>query len=206
MGVQQWIGSRRGAKQERKDMAQWRERGFAAPSPPFIKREVLARHSAPQATWVETGTFQGDTTAFLAERARKVISIEPEPALYAAAAARFRDRPNVELHAGLSEQVMPGVLKALSGDVRFWLDGHYSAGITHKGPKDTPIVDELALIGAALPAWGQVAVLVDDVRCFEPTNPEFADYPSRDFLVHWAVQHRLNWTIEHDIFVASNFR
>jgi hypothetical protein len=54
--------------------------------------------------------------------------------------------------------------------------------------------------------WDQVAVLVDDVRCFEPTDPDFKDYPERNFLVRWAESHGLVWMIEHDIFVAKNFR
>jgi hypothetical protein len=190
-------------KRQAKEIAQWRARGFAAPSPAFVKREVLARHNLPDATWVETGTFQGDTTAFLATRAKKVISIEPEPKLYAAAKQRFEGQPKVEIRNGLSEAVLPEVLPTLSGNVCFWLDGHYSAGFTHKGPVDTPIVDELNHIGRALQSWAGVAVLVDDVRCFEPTDPEFRDYPARSHLSRWADQHGLTWTIEHDIFIAK---
>lgn len=196
-----------GGSAEKRELADWAERGYSAPSPPFVKRAVLARYSDPQATWVETGTFKGDTTAYLAERARKVVSIEPEPTLFAAVSERFRNSANVELHEGLSEEVMPKVLAGLSGgQTRFWLDGHYSAGITHKGPVDTPIVEELRLIGEALPRLGKVAVLVDDVRCFDPGNPEYADYPDRRFLVDWATRHGLNWSIEHDIFIARNYR
>lgn len=207
MGASQWLGGWGDNRKQLRELEKWAERGYLAPSPPFVKRAVLARYSAPQATWVETGTFEGDTTAYLAERARKVISIEPEPALFAAVAERFRNEPKVELHNGLSENVMPQVLAGISGgQTRFWLDGHYSAGFTHKGPVDTPIVEELRLIGEALPRLGEVAVLVDDVRCFEPGDPLFKDYPERHYLVDWARQHGLNWLIEHDIFVARNFR
>jgi hypothetical protein len=31
-----------------------------------------------------------------------------------------------------------------------------------------------------------VAVLVDDVRCFDPQIEEFSTYPPIDFLVDWA--------------------
>lgn len=200
------IADFRAARRRHKEMANWAARQYEAPAPAFIKREVLLRNGIPEATWVETGTFQGDTTALLAQRARRVISIEPEPTLYAKAAARFQGRGNVEIRNGLSEEVMPSVLPTLSGDVCFWLDGHYSAGITHKGPKDTPIVEELAFIGQALPRWGRVAVLVDDVRCFDPGHPEYSSYPDRNFLVEWAARNKLNWHIELDIFVARNFR
>lgn len=206
MSIQDLIAARRLARRQRKELADWACRGYAAPSPAFVKRQVLLRHGAPRSTWIETGTFEGDTTAFLAQHAAKVISIEPEPRLYAAVVERFRGQPTVELQHGLSEDVLPRVLPQLKGNVSFWLDGHYSAGFTHKGPIDTPIVDELNAIGPAIAGWDKVAVLVDDVRCFEPTDPEFKDYPDRSFLVRWAESHKLVWMIEHDIFVAKNFR
>jgi hypothetical protein len=50
---------------------------------------------------------------------------------------------------------------------------------------------------------GQV-VMVDDIRLFDPTNPQFFAYPSIDFVVDWARKHNLRWHIEHDIFIAKN--
>ncbi len=47
-----------------------------------------------------------------------------------------------------------------------------------------------------------VTVLVDDVRCFDPSQTEYAQYPSRSTLVAWADRLDLWWIIEHDIFVA----
>ncbi len=182
--------------------AEWVVRAFAAPSPPCVKRATILRLGLPDATWVETGTFLGDTTALLARQARRVHSIEPEPKLCARAKARFADSPNVEIHAGLSEEVLPGILASLSGDVCFWLDGHYSAGITFKGPKDTPIAEELAAIEAAAPRLARLVVMVDDVRCFDPSQPEYADYPPKTFLISWAERMGFAWHIEHDIFVA----
>lgn len=192
----------RAAHRRRRELDRWAEAGYAMPAPPFVKRAVLRRNGLPGATWVETGTFQGDTTDFLAADGSRVVTIEPEPRLHAAAAERFRGRPNVDVRHGLSEDVMPALLPTIEGDVCFWLDGHYSAGVTYKGPKDTPIVDELACIAMHLPRWRRVVVMVDDVRCFEPWQPDFAGYPPRDHLVKWAASHGLRWHIEHDIFVA----
>ncbi len=186
----------------RREHAEWSKRDFAAPSPPHIKRATLLRLGLPEATWIETGTFMGDTTALLARRARRVHSIEPEPKLCAQAKTRFAAAPNVEIHAGSSEAVLPGILARLEGDVCFWLDGHYSAGVTFKGPKDTPIAEELAAIEAAGPRLGRIVVLVDDIRCFDPAQPEFADYPSKAFLIAWAERLGFSWHIEQDIFVA----
>ncbi|MDF3032120.1 MAG: hypothetical protein K0R03_2678 [Moraxellaceae bacterium] len=181
----------------------WARREFAAPSPHFIKQQVLLRNRLPNATWVETGTYMGDTTHVLSGVAQMVYSIEPEPKLFARADQRFRGTANVKILNGTSESVFPELIPKLAGDVCFWLDGHYSAGLTFKGAQDTPIVDELKVIGENLAKMNRAVVLVDDIRCFNPALPEYSTYPSLDFLVDWARQHKLSWHIEHDIFVAS---
>jgi hypothetical protein len=184
--------------------ATWGRRRFAAPSPHFIKQACLIRNGAPNATWVETGTYLGQTTAFLARHGDKVYSIEPEPALFANARRYFRGFANVEVLNGTSEQIFPGLLPRISGNVNFWLDGHYSAGITFKGRQDTPILDELEEISSNLSRFDKVCVLVDDIRCFNPNQAEYSTYPSIDVLVDWARRNHMHWHIEHDIFVARN--
>lgn len=182
----------------------WADREFAAPSPHFVKQAVLLRNGLRDATWVETGTFMGDTTSVLSRVAKMVYSIEPEPTLFSKAEQRFSNTSNVKIINGLSEDVFPKLLPTISGNICFWLDGHYSAGITFKGPKDTPILDELAAIGQNMEQMSKIVVMVDDVRCFDPRNPEFSAYPPVDFLVDWARKYTLIWHIEHDIFIAKN--
>lgn len=185
-----------------RDCLQWSKRHYAAPSPHFIKQGCLLRNGLPAATWVETGTFLGQTTQLLAQHGTQVYSIEPEPKLYARARNLFSKHGNVEILNGTSEAVFPTLLPRITGDVNFWLDGHYSAGITFKGPQDTPILDELDCISRNIDHFGRICVLVDDIRCFNPRLPEYSTYPSLDTLVAWANKHKLDWHIEHDIFIA----
>ena len=186
------------------EASEWKSRQYAAPSPVLIKRQVLMRNSAPNATWVETGTFLGETTKFLAPTAKHVFSLEPEPALFRRAKQRFANTPNVSIINVTSEVCFPSLLPTLSGTVNFWLDGHYSAGVTFRGNADTPIIEELAQIEANLQRFSKVNVLVDDVRCFNPSLAEYSSYPPIDFLVDWATRNKLGWHIEHDIFVARS--
>lgn len=188
-----------------RELVHWGSRSFASPSPQFIKQSCLVRNGIAGATWVETGTFLGATTQLLSKHAPKVYSIEPEPTLYANARAKFENMKNVEIIKGTSEDVFPTLLSGITGNVNFWLDGHYSAGITFRGHQETPIADELDQIGKHLAHFGKLVVLIDDVRCFNPNVPEYATYPSLDFLVDWARTNHLHWHIEHDIFVAKNF-
>lgn len=187
-----------------KEYGEWAKRGFSAPSPHFIKQACLIRNSFPNATWVETGTYLGQTTELLAKMASFVYSLEPEPTLYSNAKKLFQNHGNVEVINAPSEKAFPGLLPKINGDVNFWLDGHYSEGVTFKGEMETPIVEELRCITTHLKRFGHVCVLVDDIRCFNPRLPQFSGYPSVDYLVDWAKENSLNWHIEHDIFIAKN--
>ncbi|NMW22178.1 MAG: hypothetical protein HKK67_11225 [Chlorobiaceae bacterium] len=187
------------------DYAAWVTNKYSAPSPNFIKQACLIRNSIPNATWIETGTFLGQTTELLSKNASKVYSIEPEPTLFANAKKHFSGYKNVSILNGTSEDVFPGLLPKIKGDVNFWLDGHYSAGITFKGPQSTPIIDELRNISENLINFNKICILVDDVRCFNLNIPEFSAYPSIELLVDFARSHKLNWHIEHDIFIAKNW-
>ena len=180
----------------------WGKKNFLEHSPQMIKEFVFERYGIDNAPWVETGTFQGKTTNFLRERYPHVYTIEPEIKLYKDALKRFIGK-NVTLYNDVSENVFPNLLKKLSGDVNFWLDGHYSEGITFKGDKDCPVEDELNIIEANLNNFNKITILIDDVRCFLPANSDYPDYPSIDYLVDWARRFNMNWIIEHDIFIMQ---
>jgi hypothetical protein len=185
-----------------KGNADWRKRGFLGNSPQLVKQNVFLKYGIKDAVWVETGTYLGATTKYLSDLFPHVYSVEPEQKLYASAVKRFEGQ-NVTLFNDVSENVFPSLLPQLSGNVNFWLDGHYSAGITFKGSKDCPVDDELAAIENNFSNFDELSILIDDVRCFLPTSEDFSDYPSIDYLVDWARRMNLRWRIEHDIFIMQ---
>lgn len=190
--------SRREPPQSKLD--RWVGAGAAAPAPPEVKREVLRRYGF--GTWIETGTYEGDTTAFLSDLgAPHVFSIEPSLHLCNLARIRFADNSGVTVIHGLSEELMPSVISGVAGEVSFWLDGHYSGGQTFRGENDTPIRQELSAISSHLPRLSRVSILIDDFRLFG--SAEHPAYPSKSWLVKWADDNELNWTVEHDIFVTG---
>jgi hypothetical protein len=101
-----------------------------------------------------------------------------------------------------SEEVFPQLLPQLSGNVCFWLDGHFSGGPTFKGPNDTPIHAELGAVGENLHRWNATVVLIDDLRLFTGDVRDYGSYPPLGELVAWAARQGFTWHIEHDIFVA----
>lgn len=183
-----------------RQMQAWVKRGYLENSPQFVKQRVFEKYGIPNAQWVETGTFLGTTTSFLAANYPRVFSVEPSEALYKKAKKRFLGS-NVTLYNDVSENVLPTILPNLSGDINFWLDGHYSAGVIFKGDKECPVEDELNAIQENLERFAQVTILIDDVRCFLPDSTFDDSYPSIDYLVDWSRENGFAWRIEHDIFV-----
>ena len=182
----------------------WRNNGFASPSPQFIKTQVLKRNGISPGIWVETGTYLGDTTKFLAKNFpnSKVISLEPQKLIFDFAKFRLKLMKNVHLINGSSEEMFEETVSNLTGPVNFWLDGHFSGDITFKGEAISPIIKELEIIEKYKKNMIELAVFIDDIRDFdEDIN---SGYPSRNVLVAWANKNDLKWNIEQDIFIARS--
>jgi len=180
----------------------WPLRDFSSPSPHYIKQRILLKNSIPGGIWIETGTYLGETTKFLAKHGFTIYSVEPQHDLFKKARDKLKNFSNVVLIEGLSEDVLPQLLSRLEGNINFWLDGHYSAGVTFKGPLETPILEELNTIKSNLNNFNNLCIMIDDVRIFNPEiNPT---YPSIDVIVDWARSNSFTWKIEHDIFIAKN--
>jgi hypothetical protein len=179
----------------------WRTLNYAPPSPQHVKIRILRDNSLKNATWVETGTYLGDTTSNLSKIARKVISIEPQTELAAFASTRLKRYKNVEIVNATSESCITKVLDGISGPTCFWLDGHYSGDVTYQGAEISPILVELSAISNYLRSH-EAVVFIDDFRLF--VNSTNTGYPPHWNLVNWAVENNLNWTVEQDIFIAKS--
>ena len=180
----------------------WKVRNYGPPSPQHIKTRILATYSLENATWVETGTYLGDTTLKLSKIAKRVISIEPQTELSGFAKNRLKGCKNVEVVNKTSEESIVQILESISGPTCFWLDGHYSGDVTHKGVSISPIAHELLIIATYLSRNNPVVVFIDDFRLF--SNSTSSGYPSHWSLVDWALENRMTWTVEHDIFIAKS--
>lgn len=75
---------------------------------------------------------------------------------------RFKSYANVELLHGDSGSLMPLVLSKLTTPALFWLDGHYSGGLTEQVECDTPVSAELQEILTS--QCKSRVILVDDIR------------------------------------------
>lgn len=173
----------------------WKQRGFSGYAPHYVKKKIFKKYGIKNAVWVETGTFLGDTTAFLSTISEKVYTIEPSIELFEKAQKRFTDT-NAEVINGVSEEVFPRLLPTIqSKQINFWLDGHYSAGKTFQGAINCPVVEELESIRQNLNSFDHIVILIDDVRCFDEKNLDYPDYPSLDYLVDFCRLNDFYWII-----------
>lgn len=161
------------ARQERRALDRWQKAGRPIPPPPPVKRALIRRYADEFGlrVFVETGTYTGGTVTRLLRRFDRIVSMELSEELAGRARRLFGRHPHVSTLQGDSAVLLPRVVASLEGPALFWLDAHYSGGITARGTRDTPILDELETILGSDP--GHV-VLIDDARDFRGTN----DYPT----------------------------
>jgi tetratricopeptide (TPR) repeat protein/cellulose synthase/poly-beta-1,6-N-acetylglucosamine synthase-like glycosyltransferase/serine acetyltransferase len=133
-------------------------------------------------TFIETGTYLGDTSCAASKIFSTVHTIELSAELHQKASDRFRNDPGIHVHHGDSGKIFPKLLGQLKGKSLFWLDGHYSEGITAKGDENTPVLKEIRAIKDSLIT--DAVILIDDLRFFDtpwnfvPHNSAARGYPS----------------------------
>jgi hypothetical protein len=115
---------------------------------------------------VETGTFYGYTTAFFAERVKKVYTIELTPerwtqhpwggSIFGSAVELLTGYENIDMYEGNSPDVLPSILKEIPSDepVLFYLDAH--------GYQYWPLLDELDIVADII--GSRSLIIIDDIK------------------------------------------
>lgn len=118
------------------------------------------------ATTVETGSFRGESTEFMAALSgRPVLSVESSPRFLAFAQRRCAPYPNAEFFLSDSRSFLAARLPQLSGPTFFYLDAHWYA--------DLPLADEVTAIAASgIPA----VIMIDDFEVPGDSGYSFDDY------------------------------
>jgi predicted O-methyltransferase YrrM len=115
--------------------------------------------------FVETGTFRGTTTEFLANLlGAPVFTVESQPRYFFVAKQRLAQYPWVTVELGDSRSFLRGL--ASKEELRgrrtlFYLDAHWE--------RDLPLRDELAII---VQVWPNAVVVIDDFEV--PDDPGYA--------------------------------
>lgn len=156
----------------------WMQKGKRNPPPPVVKWMAIREYANRFKTieLIETGTHEGDTLAAVREQFQRLTSIELSDHYHRKASLRFDGDARIRLIQGDSGKVLPDLIQTLKRPTLFWLDGHYSQGLTARGDADTPISEELAAVLADT-RFEHVA-LIDDARLFVGQD----GYPTLDAL------------------------
>jgi hypothetical protein len=134
---------------------------------------------------VETGTYRGDMVYAQLKNFETIYSIELDKSLWAKAVIRFNNYKNVQILNGDSGKVLSEVVPKLDFKSLFWLDGHYSGGITAKGELNCPIFEELSnILNSSLNHF----IIIDDARLFIGLD----DYPTIEELKKYVINLKQN--------------
>jgi len=161
------------------------------PPPHAIKvRAVLdsaRRHNIQ--VLVETGTCLGETVRKCRRRFQRIYTIELSEQLAAEAARRLANYSHVQVLQGDTADVLPQVVGQLDGPAVFWLDAHYSGGITARGPTECPLERELRAIASG--GRADHVILIDDARLMGQ-----GDFPSLERIIALARSINPDYRIE----------
>ena len=150
----------------------WYIKGKPSPAPHIVKEKMITKNRGNRTILIETGTYLGEMVIKMRHNFQKIYSIELDKKLFEAAQERFQHDQTIEILNGDSGEVLQMLLPKTTAPTLFWLDGHYSGGVTSKANLNTPIYRELNTI-LAHPVSDHI-ILIDDARLFVGEH----DYPT----------------------------
>lgn len=168
----------------------WNKYG-EGPAPASVKHRLIRRYAKAHGIklFIETGTFLGDMIEAVRGNFDEIHSIELDVKLHKRAKRRFAGAQNVHLHQGDSGRELPKLVAKLNQRVLFWLDAHWSRGVTARGDLDTPINSELDAILEKDTV--ESVILIDDARLFGTAK----DYPTVSQIREAVTAKRPDWDV-----------
>jgi len=147
--------------------------------------------------FIETGTYIGETVKSVLPFFDNIYTIEINRKLYLYNKKKFRKNKNVRVILGNSYKRLQEILPKINEPSIFWLDAHYSGGITSKSDGLTPIKKELKTI---LKFWkNNSVVLIDDARLFCGKY----GYPDIQWIRSIFKNKKVNIKIENDVIIIK---
>ena len=113
--------------------------------------------------FVETGTYISETIRAMEPYFTKLYTIEVSPQLYHHSVSQYNGT-KINYILGDSVATFRRLLPNLYNDTVFFLDAHFSQGITSKAEKDVPLLEEIQLINTLFKP--NAILIIDDFRLF----------------------------------------
>ena len=177
---------------QRIELRSWEKKGKPIPLPRLMKQGIIKQYTREFSidTLVETGTYLGDMVHATKDTFSKIVTIELSKYLFERARKKFARFNYISVIEGSSVEVLPQILKDITQPCLFWLDAHYSGGITAKDELETLIIQELSYILDHSVA--EHVILIDDAREFVGRN----GYPTIEKLQNLTFERHPSWVFE----------
>ena len=179
----------------------WINNGRQLPPPHIVKFQTIKEKQKINNAriLIETGTYKGAMIISCKKLFKKLYSIELDKTLFESANQFFKSYNHIKIINGDSGEKIQSLLTEINEPCVFWLDGHYSGGITAKGDIETPIVAELEAI--LTHNIKNHVILINDARLFNGEN----DYPTINALTLYVKNKDKSKTIsvENDIIIIN---
>jgi len=180
-------------RRQEQEFSAWQQ-GQTSRLPHLLKQRIVLEEARLAGTriFVETGTYYGLMLQACLEHFDALYSIEIEPHFYRRACKIFSGDQKVTLLYGDSAELLPKLLATIESPCLFWLDAHYSGGLTGRGKVETPIYSEL---NAIFEHRCKHVVIIDDLDCFDGTN----GYPPIEQVAETVTERGYVFSKEHSI-------
>jgi hypothetical protein len=132
-------------------------------------------------TFIETGTFQGDTLHNIIENSNykpnNIISLEISDIFFNKCIKRFEDISSVKIYKANSKYDLYNIIKDIDLPITFWLDSHWSGTPDVGCDNETtcPILEELEQIKRH--TIKTHTIMIDDIRLMNSSNNKLSGFP-----------------------------
>jgi hypothetical protein len=172
----------------------------------ILSRLPLSFPSSDFTTFIETGTYMGDTIFHMNSYFKELHTIELSKILYESAkekATTTLSNNKIQFHHGDSSVVLPELLPNITSPTIFWLDGHFCHCASEQGSKDCPLLEEISAIRDKLTS--PAIIIIDDARLFNTVSAEdwsginetsilstLINHPSQRYVSHFYIPSHLH--------------
>jgi hypothetical protein len=161
-------------------------------------------------TFLETGTFQGDTIYSVANndicKPSKIISLELSDVFFINCKKRFENNPKVFIHRANSKYDLYDIIKDIPNKITFWLDSHWS-GTPNVGCDPIticPILEELEQIKKH--KLNTHTIMIDDIFLMNNSDNKYNGFPvNKSQILKKLYEINPNYIIRYfDDYISSN--
>ena len=118
--------------------------------------------------FIETGTYQGHTAYWASQLFEQVFTIEYSQDIYQKVTEKYGHIKNIDFLYGDTRNLLQNTLSKLESPSLFWLDAHWSGGLTYGESDECPLLAEIEIINRS---DCEHFIFIDDARLFLSPPP-----------------------------------